>query len=119
MRLVICGRDQLAAEAMTNGELEGVRSTLVHFRSTELVPRLLATIEALLNDEVQRIVQGGWARIDDVIQRNEQALNVALEFGWIDGDHHKAWVIDQMVRALTGGKYPDFVGEDWDEGIAP
>ena len=58
------------------------------------------------------------------------ALEVALRFGGIDGDHHKSWVIDQMVRALTGDGYEAFVadaeaGEDgpdtypWDEGIPP
>jgi hypothetical protein len=79
----------------------------------------------------------------------ELALNIAAEYGTIDGGHHKMWVIDQMVRALTGcpslriecgscsydelGKskvYREFVrkfedGADgpetysWDEGIAP
>lgn len=29
------------------------------------------------------------------------ALEYAVRFGGIYGDHHKAWVIDQMVRALT------------------
>lgn len=38
---------------------------------------------------------------------------------------HKQWVIDQMVRALTGVDYPDWRaayeadGEKWDEGVAP
>lgn len=60
----------------------------------------------------------------------EKALEVAISYGGIDGDHHKAWVIDQMVRALTGEEYEAVVadaksGEDgpetysWDEGIAP
>ena len=60
----------------------------------------------------------------------EKALDIAMRYGSIDGAHHKAWVIDQMVRALTGERYDDFVGEhcigedgaetyDWDEGIAP
>jgi hypothetical protein len=31
-----------------------------------------------------------------------RALQIAREFGGIDGDHHKTWVIDQMVAALTG-----------------
>ena len=35
-------------------------------------------------------------------QRIESALNLARSYGSIDGDHHKMWVIDQMVRALTG-----------------
>ncbi len=34
-------------------------------------------------------------------ERIEKALRIAVRFGGIDGDHHKAWVIDQMVRALT------------------
>ena len=29
------------------------------------------------------------------------ALEYAVRYGGIDGDHHNAWVIDQIVRALT------------------
>lgn len=60
----------------------------------------------------------------------KKALDFAYKYGGIDGDHHKAWVIDQMVRALLGSDYEQWVldakeGEDgantydWDEGIAP
>lgn len=60
----------------------------------------------------------------------KKALDVALSYGQIDGDHHKAWVIDQMVRVLSGDNYEKVIkenkqGEDgpetygWDEGIAP
>ena len=59
-----------------------------------------------------------------------QVLMIARNYGQIDGGHHKQWVIDQMVRVLTGSQYPNFVreykaGEDgpetysYDEGIAP
>lgn len=59
-----------------------------------------------------------------------KALDLAYRFGGVDGGHHKAWLIDQMVRALTGNKYKEWVrltcdGEDgpdtydWDIGIAP
>jgi hypothetical protein len=34
-------------------------------------------------------------------QRIQSALEVAIQYGGIDGAHHKSWVIDQMVRALT------------------
>jgi hypothetical protein len=62
--------------------------------------------------------------------RVSEALDVALCCGGIDGGHHKAWVIDQMVRHLAGDGYAAWVavardGEDgpetyyWDEGIAP
>jgi len=30
-----------------------------------------------------------------------KAMEIALRYGQIDGAHHKAWVIDQMMRALT------------------
>ena len=33
-----------------------------------------------------------------------QALKIAYQNGQSDGGHHKMWVIDQMVRALTGEK---------------
>lgn len=63
-------------------------------------------------------------------QKINAALNIICQYGGIDGDHHKAWVIDQVVRTLTGDKYEQWVkdaknGEegpntyDWDEGIAP
>ena len=75
-------------------------------------------------------------------ERIEEALGIAVRFGGIDGDHHKAWVIDQIVRALCGCKvgadgtreptaeYLKLVaeakdGEDgpdtygWDEGTPP
>lgn len=76
--------------------------------------------------------------------RERTALELAVRFGGFDGGHHKAWVIDQMVRALTGSRSalgnqelpdpsPEYVvlvadaraGEDgpetysWDEGTPP
>lgn len=32
----------------------------------------------------------------------EKALEYAAKYGMIEGDHHREWIIDQMVRALTG-----------------
>ena len=34
--------------------------------------------------------------------RIDKALSIAVAYGGVDGAHHKDWVIDQMVRALTG-----------------
>jgi hypothetical protein len=78
-------------------------------------------------------------RIDDVLQ-------LVIRFGQIDGEHHQRWLIDQVVRGLSGG-VPEFDGGevggfratedyheqirracdgedgpdtyDWDQGIAP
>jgi len=63
-------------------------------------------------------------------ERIDAAIELAVRYGGIDGDHHKAWVIDQMVRALAGDRYEQIVtdakmgdeGPDsyrWDVGIAP
>jgi len=61
--------------------------------------------------------------------RHIEALDLIWTLGGIDGDHHKQWLIDQLVRVLAEN-YEDWVikfkdGEDgpdtydWDEGIAP
>ena len=58
-------------------------------------------------------------------ERIAGAVDIAIRFGGIDGEHHKAWVIDQMVRHLLGDTYHQTVqeirdtGYNWDEGIAP
>ena len=68
--------------------------------------------------------------MDDQKRRVRAALAMAARYGGTDGEHHKTWVIDQMVRALTGPQYRRWVrsardgdeGPDtyeWDEGIAP
>lgn len=73
------------------------------------------------------------ADVDDVrgsLGSPLHALHVLLRYGQTDGAHHKAWVIDQAVRALTGHAYEETIaewcdGDDgpetyaWDEGIAP
>ena len=67
--------------------------------------------------------------MDDKDRMNE-AVDIALRYGQIDGAHHKMWVIDQMVRLLTGDNYDHVIAEandgedgpdtyEWDEGIAP
>ena len=43
----------------------------------------------------------------------KKALDLAVRFGGIDGDHHKTWVIDQMVRALTGCPMLKFVSKEY------
>lgn len=63
-------------------------------------------------------------------QRIYSALEVARQYGGVEGDHHKAWVIDQMCRALLQEGYESWVKEgkagadgpetySWEEGVAP
>ena len=42
------------------------------------------------------------ASYDELWKRVRRALEVAVNYGTTDGEHHKVWVIDQMVRHLTG-----------------
>jgi len=71
--------------------------------------------------------------------RIHNALRIADDWGQADGAHHKAWVIDQIVRALCGQRpgYNEPTAEylqwvrayragqdgpdtyDWDEGTVP
>lgn len=65
-------------------------------------------------------------------QKIEAALDLISRYGGIDGEHHKTWVLDQVVRMLLGSdtEYQRWVvdqkaGEDgpdtysWDVGIPP
>lgn len=65
-------------------------------------------------------------------RRINEALYIAFECGQTDGAHHKAWVIDQMVRLLLGDneKYEKLIKEwcdgddgpdtfEWDCGVEP
>lgn len=63
-------------------------------------------------------------------EKVQKAIELATQYGGIDGDHHKAWVIDQMVRVLAGERYDEVIREakagedgpetyDWNEGVAP
>lgn len=65
----------------------------------------------------------------DLPKRVNRALQIAFECGHFDGAHHKAWVIDQIVQALSGSEYQRMIrdfcaGEDgpdtyeWPTGIA-
>lgn len=64
------------------------------------------------------------------LDRAAAALDLIVRYGGFDGAHHKDWVLDQVVRRLTGNAYDGFVewacdGEDgpetyhWETGIAP
>jgi hypothetical protein len=59
-------------------------------------------------------------------ERIDKALELAFQYGQIDGSHHKEWVIDQMVRILTDDHYDAWIGHykdgdqyEWETGIAP
>ena len=76
------------------------------------------------------VADGKYVLYADHEDRVDKAIEVAVQYGGIDGDHHKAWVIDQMVRALAGTGYDALVAEacdgedgpdtcEWDCGTPP
>lgn len=48
------------------------------------------------------LIAKGWWVVIKRAKRIQAALNVAMSSGGTNGSHHKMWVIDQMVRCLTG-----------------
>ena len=76
--------------------------------------------------EIEYLIDGS----GNLKARIVSALGIIIQYGSIDGDHHKAWVLDQVTRALADERYPELVsaaceGEngpetyEWNTGIAP
>ena len=93
-------------------------------------------VEEVVKDDKDMLVNVAFEK------RIENALEFLSVWGQVEGDHHKAWVIDQVVRALCGcewnfndsfiqnEEYKDWVSSycyddnhvmeyEWDTGIAP
>lgn len=81
----------------------------------------------IFDDRSVRIIENtGEECCVELMNRMRRAVDVAFEFGGIEGNHNKKWVIDQMLRRLLGDKYDEAVtiycaGNQcqWDKGIAP
>ena len=63
-------------------------------------------------------------------KRIDDSLNLIVQYGGVDGAHHKQWLLDQVVRILSNKAYDVWLdvysdgadGPDtyeWDTGIAP
>ncbi len=73
-----------------------------------------------------------WEENEKIIDKAEFMI---IHNSQIGGDHHKAWVLDQVMRITKGDKYDNFVRHyeyseipgkigtekiySWDEGISP
>lgn len=80
--------------------------------------------------ELQRLTDSGRGILATMYGTLENGTDVALfiacTYDQVDGELHKDWVTDQMVRALLGSDYVQFVLEyavevegEWRTGIAP
>lgn len=80
-------------------------------------------------EEMKQFIDSSISK-DELEERVCKAMNLIYRYGQYDGDHHKRWVIDQVVRQLLCNNYEKFVafhndeedGPDtyeWRTGIAP
>ena len=53
------------------------------------------------------------------VDRINNALSLAVKYGGIEGDSHKAWVINEMVKALAVEEYDRIVAESKDGEHGP
>ena len=83
-----------------------------------------------LFSEAYEFVRNGSIEADRHTDKEDSVLSLITEWGGIDGGHHKQWLLDQIVRALTGDRYDKWISDyelgdsgpetyKWDEGIAP
>ena len=65
--------------------------------------------------------------IDTLTEKVRESVETILSYGGIEGDHHRAWTIDQTLFAILGEEeykkvieqYEDGGEYEWDVGIAP
>lgn len=111
----LCYANDISLDVMTNMELIRVWQKMTEIREKQKSkPRLLGEVYPERHTEI------------NVGQNVATAIALIRRFGSIGGDHHKQWVLDQVVRALTGNHYLQWVLETeedckypWSEGIAP
>jgi hypothetical protein len=129
---------QFADRVRVNGKL--VKNRFGDLKEEPAKPDVMPTCKAFqFKDPEFQAIAGVDLRRNNLTLVNElhtkcrAALAIAMSYGGpgcSDTVDHARWVIDQMVRALTGDRYEDFVrlaknGEDgpetyaWEEGVAP
>lgn len=78
--------------------------------------------------EIGSVIVDGNMNITSVTGTKEsRAAAMILEYGMIDGAHHKQWLLDQVLKILLNERYGEVIEEynsdseyaNWDEGIAP
>ena len=87
-------------------------------------------------DEVDVVINEYGCVVKDIVTIRpykeciNNAIAIALQSGQTDGEHHKLYVIDQMLRYLAGDNYEELIknycnGEDgpntysWETGTCP
>jgi len=76
-------------------------------------------------DEDEAFIDSLKAENERLREKIQNSVSVIDMYGTFDGQHHKQWVLDQVLRTLLGQDYEGFVkeragdGYPWEVGIAP
>ena len=70
-------------------------------------------------DDLYKSYQDVAGKLNDALEESEKVLDLISSFGYIDGVHHKQWLLDQIVRVLLGKAYASWLLDGWDKGVAP
>ena len=121
----------------------GIDMSCVTARQMQIILNLIEKMKKCINilddelKEINKTINEKEITIEKLQKENEEkykqikkALDLIFEYGQIDEGHHKAWVIDQIVRILIKDKYDEWVKNyiydeetgdtyTWDKGIAP
>lgn len=83
-----------------------IKTDTIQYNNTIGIDRVGTTKRDLLHSECwEGIISTQGKKSERLIELGDKvhkALLVAAQYGGYDGSHHKMWVIDQMVRELTG-----------------
>ena len=63
----------------------------------------------------------------DALEALDDILILVSDYGYIDGGHHKQWLLNEILRKILGDEaYNEWIfqwqggnGAEWDMGIAP
>lgn len=79
-----------------------------------------------LENSIKSLAMSPPPTIQEQSERSRQVDNIdaiarfIIEWTPTHGDHHKVWVLDQVLRMLTGAQYHEYIrGIEWHEGVAP
>ena len=88
----------IAREAIQEGDMVSVISEPGSVYKTKRDEQLTGESFELVKQGLQQ----SKLACNELLGRITLAMEYAADYGSTDGGHHKMWVIDQMVRALTG-----------------
>lgn len=86
--------------------------------------------QQVINEKKDKRIERQFKLLTKKDKEIKKVLELIFQYGQIDGEHHKMWVIDQTVRILAGKKYDKWINDyiydeetgdcySWNKGIAP